>query len=70
MAPTAPVLLSVAELFTTSSKQFSRFHHLQDGFPLRRWIINAHFKRLSLAAFHPHPLRQGLSSRFFGKPRL
>jgi hypothetical protein len=31
-------------------------------FPLLRWIIHAHFKRLSLAAFHPHTLWQGLSS--------
>jgi hypothetical protein len=30
MEHTAPVLLPVAELFTTSSKQFSRFHPLQD----------------------------------------
>jgi hypothetical protein len=33
-------------------------------FPLLRWIINAHFQRLSLTAFHPHTLWQGLSSRF------
>jgi hypothetical protein len=32
-----------------------------------RWIINAHLNRLSLAAFHPPTLRQGLSSHFFGK---
>jgi hypothetical protein len=32
-----------------------------------RWIINAHLNLLSLAAFHPHPLRQRLSSHFFGK---
>jgi hypothetical protein len=67
MAHTAPVLLPVAELFTTSSKQFSRIHPLRDGLPLLRWIINAHFNRLSLAAFHPLILRQGLSSHFFGK---
>jgi hypothetical protein len=37
------------------------------NFPLLRWIINAHFNRLSLAAFHPLTLWQGLSSRFLGK---
>jgi hypothetical protein len=35
-----------------------------------RCTINAHFNWLSLAAFHPHPLRQGLSSRFFGNNAL
>jgi hypothetical protein len=32
------------------------------------WIIRSSLTvQLSLAAFHPHPLRQGLSCRFFGK---
>jgi hypothetical protein len=34
-----------------------------------RWIIYAYFILLSLADFHPHPLRQRLSSHFFGKMR-
>jgi hypothetical protein len=54
MEPTAPGFLSVT------------FIGSEIDFPHLRWILNAHFNRLSLAAFHPHTLWQGLSSHFFG----
>jgi hypothetical protein len=55
MQHTAPVLLPLDFIVS------------RIDFLLLRWIIHAHLKRLSLAAFHPHPLRQRLSSRFLGK---
>jgi hypothetical protein len=54
MQHTTPVLFPLA--FIVFRIDFSRL----------RWISNAHFKRLSLAAFHPHTLWQGLSCHFSG----